>query len=129
MGGVSGLDGLLSDPEVKQKLLEQCRDVLERLRKANSDQAGRVDSLWTTDHFLYRNDDGSLQGFWKGWSLLALCTIVLRTQTIRTASSRLRSTMSSRSAPRAASTTVTRASPMSWNVAWNGSATGSGPSR
>ncbi len=32
-------------PEAKQKLLEQCRDVLERLRKANSDQVGRVDSL------------------------------------------------------------------------------------
>ena len=32
-------------PEAKQKLLDQCRDVLERLRKANSDQAGRVDSL------------------------------------------------------------------------------------
>lgn len=32
-------------PEAKQKLLEQCRDVLERLRKADSDQVGRVDSL------------------------------------------------------------------------------------
>ena len=32
-------------PEAKEKLLEQCRDVLERLRKANSDQADRVDSL------------------------------------------------------------------------------------
>lgn len=32
-------------PEAKQKLLEQCRDVLERLRKADSDQAGRVESL------------------------------------------------------------------------------------
>ena len=32
-------------PEAKQKLLEQCRDVLERLSKANSDQVGRVDSL------------------------------------------------------------------------------------
>lgn len=32
-------------PEAKQKLLDQCRDVLERLRKADSDQVGRVDSL------------------------------------------------------------------------------------
>ncbi len=32
-------------PQAKEMLLEQCRDVLERLRKANSDQAGRVDSL------------------------------------------------------------------------------------
>ena len=32
-------------PQAKEKLLEQCRDVLERLRKADSDQAGRVDSL------------------------------------------------------------------------------------
>ena len=32
-------------PEAKQKLLDQCRDVLERLRKANSDRVGRVESL------------------------------------------------------------------------------------
>lgn len=32
-------------PEAKQKLLEQCRDALERLRKADSDQTGRVESL------------------------------------------------------------------------------------
>lgn len=32
-------------PEAKQQLLDKCRDALERLRKANSDQAGRVDSL------------------------------------------------------------------------------------
>ena len=32
-------------PEAKQKLLDQCRDALERLRKADSDQAGRVESL------------------------------------------------------------------------------------
>lgn len=32
-------------PEVKQQLLDKCRDALEELRKANSDQAGRVDSL------------------------------------------------------------------------------------
>ena len=32
-------------PEVKQQLLDRCRDALERLRKANSDQADRVDSL------------------------------------------------------------------------------------
>ena len=32
-------------PEARQKLLEQCRDVLERLRRADSDQAGRVESL------------------------------------------------------------------------------------
>ncbi len=34
------------------------------------------DSLWTTDHFLYRNDDGSRQGFWEGWSLLAALAAV-----------------------------------------------------
>ena len=32
-------------PQAKEKLLEECREVLERLRKADSDQAGRVDSL------------------------------------------------------------------------------------
>ena len=32
-------------PEAKQELLDQCRDVLERLRKANSDQVDRVESL------------------------------------------------------------------------------------
>lgn len=32
-------------PEAKQKLLDQCRDVLERLRRANSEQVDRVDSL------------------------------------------------------------------------------------
>ncbi|MDQ4089738.1 MAG: hypothetical protein M3163_05490 [Actinomycetota bacterium] len=32
-------------PEAKQRLLEQCRDVLERLRRADSDQVGRVESL------------------------------------------------------------------------------------
>ncbi len=32
-------------PEAKQQLLDQCRDVLERLRRANSDQAGRVEAL------------------------------------------------------------------------------------
>jgi len=32
-------------PEAKQRLLDQCREVLERLRKANSDQVGRVQSL------------------------------------------------------------------------------------
>ncbi len=32
-------------PEAKQQLLNQCRDALERLRKANSDQVGRVDAL------------------------------------------------------------------------------------
>lgn len=32
-------------PEAKQALLDQCRDVLERLRKANSDQVDRVESL------------------------------------------------------------------------------------
>lgn len=32
-------------PEVKQQLLDRCREALERLRKANSDQVGRVDSL------------------------------------------------------------------------------------
>lgn len=32
-------------PQAKEKLLEQCREVLERLRKADSDQTGRVDSL------------------------------------------------------------------------------------
>lgn len=31
--------------EAKEKLLEQCRDALERLRRAESDQADRVDSL------------------------------------------------------------------------------------
>jgi site-specific recombinase len=32
-------------PQAKEKLLEQCREVLERLRKADADQTGRVDSL------------------------------------------------------------------------------------
>lgn len=32
-------------PQAKQKLLDQCRDALERLRKANSNQADSVDSL------------------------------------------------------------------------------------
>lgn len=32
-------------PQAKEQLLERCRDVLERLREADSDQAGRVDDL------------------------------------------------------------------------------------
>lgn len=32
-------------PQAKQKLLDQCRDALEKLRKANSDQADHVDTL------------------------------------------------------------------------------------
>lgn len=32
-------------PEAKQQLLDQCRDVLERLRRANSENVGRVQSL------------------------------------------------------------------------------------
>lgn len=32
-------------PQAKQQLLERCRDVLERLRKADSDDAGRVESV------------------------------------------------------------------------------------
>ncbi len=32
-------------PEAKQRLLDQCRDALEQLRRANSDQVGRVESL------------------------------------------------------------------------------------
>ena len=32
-------------PEAKEQLLEQCRDVLERLRRANSENVDRVESL------------------------------------------------------------------------------------
>jgi len=32
-------------PEVKQQLLDRCRDALERLRQAGSDQTDRVDDL------------------------------------------------------------------------------------
>ncbi len=32
-------------PEVKEQLLDRCRDALERLRKAESDRADQVDSL------------------------------------------------------------------------------------
>lgn len=32
-------------PEAKEQLLDRCRDALERLRKADSDQAERVDDL------------------------------------------------------------------------------------
>lgn len=32
-------------PEVKQRLLDQCRDTLERLRKADSNASGKVDDL------------------------------------------------------------------------------------
>ena len=48
-------------PEAKQKLLEQCRDVLERLRKANSDQAGRVESLCNR----IRDTDPSNASVWR----------------------------------------------------------------
>ena len=48
-------------PEAKQKLLEQCRDVLERLRKANSDQVGRVDSLCNR----IRDTDPSNSSVWR----------------------------------------------------------------
>lgn len=48
-------------PEAKQKLLEQCRNVLERLRKANSDQAGRVDSLCNR----IRDTDPSNASVWR----------------------------------------------------------------
>lgn len=32
-------------PELKERLLDECRDALERLRRADSDQADRVDAL------------------------------------------------------------------------------------
>ena len=48
-------------PEAKQKLLDQCRNVLERLRKANSDQAGRVDSLCNR----IRDTDPSNASVWR----------------------------------------------------------------
>ncbi len=32
-------------PEIKQQLLDRCRDALERLREAGSDQTDRVDDL------------------------------------------------------------------------------------
>jgi hypothetical protein len=32
-------------PEIKQQLLDRCRDILERLREAGSDQTDRVDDL------------------------------------------------------------------------------------
>ena len=48
-------------PEAKQKLLDQCRDVLERLRKANSDQAGRVDALCNR----IRETDPSNASMWR----------------------------------------------------------------
>ena len=48
-------------PEAKQKLLDQCRDVLERLRKANSDQVDRVDSLCNR----IRDTDPSNASVWR----------------------------------------------------------------
>lgn len=34
-----------NSPEIKQELLKQCRDIEERLRKADSPDAGRVDKI------------------------------------------------------------------------------------
>ena len=48
-------------PQAKEKLLEECRKVLERLRKANSDQAGRVDALCNR----VRDPDPSNASVWR----------------------------------------------------------------
>ncbi len=48
-------------PEAKQRLLDQCRDALERLREANSDQVGRVESLCNR----IRDTDPSSASVWR----------------------------------------------------------------
>ncbi len=48
-------------PEAKQRLLDQCRDALERLRRANSDQVGRVESLCNR----IRDTDPSNASVWR----------------------------------------------------------------
>ena len=48
-------------PEAKQRLLDQCRDARERLRRANSDQVGRVDSLCNR----IRDTDPSNASLWR----------------------------------------------------------------
>ena len=48
-------------PEIKQQLLDQCRDVLDRLRRADSDQVGRVEALCDR----IRDTDPSDAGSWR----------------------------------------------------------------
>lgn len=48
-------------PEAKEQLLERCRDVLERLRKAGSNNADRLDSLCNR----IRDTDVTNQQVWR----------------------------------------------------------------
>jgi nucleotidyltransferase/DNA polymerase involved in DNA repair len=44
-------------PEIKQQLLDRCRDALQRLRQAGSDQTDRVDDLCNRIREVDPNDD------------------------------------------------------------------------
>jgi len=48
-------------PEAKQRLLDECRDALERLRRADSNQVGRVESLCDR----IRDTDPSNASLWR----------------------------------------------------------------
>jgi hypothetical protein len=48
-------------PEAKERLLEECRNALERLRQADSDQVGRVESLCDR----IRDTDPSNESLWR----------------------------------------------------------------
>jgi hypothetical protein len=48
-------------PEAKQRLLDECRDALERLRRADSNQVGRVESLCNR----IRDTDPSNASLWR----------------------------------------------------------------
>jgi alkanesulfonate monooxygenase SsuD/methylene tetrahydromethanopterin reductase-like flavin-dependent oxidoreductase (luciferase family) len=54
------------------------RDIADLARQA---EAGGVDSLWLSDHFLYRPDDGTEVGYHEAWTLLsALATVTERVE-------------------------------------------------
>jgi len=48
-------------PELKERLLDECRDALERLRRADSDQASRVEALCDR----IRDTDPNDTGVWR----------------------------------------------------------------